>query len=139
MKTISIALISAAVLALAGCQKASPPADSLPSPAPAVVADAKPARTDVVFTVTPGQVHMCDGRDRVVSEISWQVTDPSVATVKVEIDTTTDPTRKTFAAGGATGAQKTGDWVVKGVRFHLIDAGSGTELASHEVIGLPCN
>lgn len=132
---------AAAVLALGGCQKAAPPADSLPAPAPveAGTADATAQSSDVVFTVTPGEVHMCDGRDRVVSEVSWRVTDPAVSTVKVEIDTETDPARKVFTSGGATGSEKTGDWVVKGVRFHLMDGVSGKELASHQVAGLPCN
>jgi hypothetical protein len=130
----------AALLALAGCQKAAPPADSLPAPSPAGTTEAaRPAATGVTFKVEPGQVHMCDGRDRVVSKVSWQVTDPAVTTVRVEIDTATDPARKTFTAGGATGSEKTGDWVVQGVRFHLMDATTGKELASHQVAGLPCN
>lgn len=137
-KTPLIAL--AALLVLAGCQKAAPPADSLPAPSQAGATEAaKPAANGVVFTVVPGEVHMCDGRDRVVSEVSWQVADPAVTTVKVEVDTTTDPARKTFTAGGATGSEKTGDWVVQGVRFHLMDAATGKELASHQVAGLPCN
>jgi len=137
-KTSLLAL--AALLVLAGCQKAAPPADSLPAPSQAGAAEArKPAADGVTFAVEPGQVHMCDGRDRVVSQVSWQVTDPAVTTVKVEIDTATDPARKTFTAGGATGSEKTGEWVVKGVRFHLMDAATGKELASHEVAGLPCN
>lgn len=137
-KTSLLAL--AALLALAGCQKAAPPADSLPAPSPAGKTEAaKPAADGVTFTVVPGQVHMCDGRDRVVSEVSWQVTDPAVTTVRVEIDTATDPARKTFTAGGATGSEKTGDWVVQGVRFHLMDAATGKQLASHQVAGLPCN
>lgn len=112
-KTPLIAL--AALLVLAGCQKAAPPADSLPAPSQAGATEAaKPAANGVVFTVVPGEVHMCDGRDRVVSEVSWQVADPAVTTVKVEVDTTTDPARKTFTAGGATGSEKTGDWVVQG-------------------------
>lgn len=133
-------IASLLLLALAGCQKAKPPADSLPAPTQAPGAEAASAMADgVVFKVVPGEVHMCDGRDRVVSDVSWQVSDPAVSTVKVEIDTATDTKRKTFTAGGSVGSEKTGDWVVQGVRFHLMDGATGKELALHEVIGLPCN
>jgi len=141
MNSIKTPIIaSLLLLAVAGCERAEPPADSLPAPIQTPSADAAKATADgVVFKVVPGEVHMCDGRDRVVSDVSWQVSDPAVSTVKVEIDTATDPNRKTFTAGGATGSEKTGDWVVRGVRFHLLDGATGKELASHEVTGLPCN
>ena len=131
-------VLSLALFASLGCQKVQPPADSLPTE-PGVAAAPQAVPADVVFTVEPGQVHMCDGRDRVASDVSWQVNVPDVTTVRIEVDTAADAVRKTFAAGGAGGSEKTGDWVVQGVRFHLVDAATGKELASHEVKGLPCN
>ena len=144
---IVLMMVSAVGLG-AGCSRNQPPADSLPNAAPPAASDAgtatqpaekaAPVNALADFSVEPGVVHACDGQDRVVSTVKWQVKDPSVATVKVEVDSTDDPTRKTFTAGGATGEAQTGDWVGNGVRFHLIDAASGKELASHEVTSLPC-
>ena len=142
------ALIVLMVGLSAGCSKNQPPADSLPNPAPPAASaapatgapadQAPPANALADFSVEPGVVHACDGQDRVVSTVKWQVKDPSVATVRVEVDSTDDATRKTFTAGGATGEAQTGDWVGAGVRFHLVDAASGKELATHEVTSLPC-
>lgn len=144
---IVLMMVSAVGLS-GGCSRNQPPADSLPNPAPAAASDAStaasaadkapPANALADFSVEPGVVHACDGQDRVVSTVKWQVKDPAVATVKVEVDSTEDATRKTFTAGGATGEAQTGDWVGAGVRFHLIDAASGKELATHEVTSLPC-
>lgn len=137
--------VAISAVGLVACSRNTPPADSLPVPAtaettaPAAAAGtttAAPSPVDLL--VEPGVVHMCDGQDRVVSTVKWRVDDAAVSTVRIEVDSTQDPERKTFAAGGATGEAKTGDWVVAGVRFHLVDATTGKELASHEVTGLPC-
>lgn len=143
MTTKSLTLFAALVLAgLVACSRNTPPVDSLPVPSttgsPDPAGAAAPASSPVDFLVEPGVVHMCDGQDRVVSTVKWRVDDASVSTVRIEVDSTQDPERKTFAAGGATGEAKTGDWVVAGVRFHLVDAATGKDLAKHEVSGLPC-
>lgn len=149
MKKIN-SLVLIAVISLAGlsaCTQNAPPTDSLPVPATAAVDNAvapAPVETAPVvnpladFTVEPGVVYACDGRDRVVSTVKWQVKDPSVTTVKVQVDTAEEPERKTFTAGGATGEAVTGEWVGKGVRFHLVDAATDKQLASYEVTSLPC-
>lgn len=141
-------LVMLAAFSIAGaCSKHTPPADSLPLPASAstsVAADAGPPVADLPknaladFTVEPGEVFACDGRDRVISTVKWQVKDPSVATVKVEVDSAQGSERQTFAAGGNVGEARTGEWVVAGVRFHLIDGATNKELASYEVTSLPC-
>ena len=130
-------------VACVGCAPKEPASDSLPISADTPV-DANPgegAATDAMradFTVEPADVHMCDGQDRVVSTVKWQVKDPMVSTVRVEVDGDANAERKVFAAGGASGESKTGDWVVAGVRFHLVDAATGKELGLHVVKGLPC-
>lgn len=143
-------LILYAVVSLAGlsaCTQNAPPADSLPVPATVVADNTRapvPAETApevnplADFTVEPGVVYACEGRDRVEATVKWQVKDPAVSTVKVDVDSINDPERKTFAAGGAIGEKRTDDWVVAGVRFHLLDGASGKELATHEVTSLPC-
>lgn len=144
MKFISMAFCAlVSVAALSACSKSPPPADSLPVPAPAAAtpADAPAAEPGTAladFSVTPGHVYSCEGRDRAVSVVKWQVKDPAVATVRVEVDTALEPERKTFTNGGNTGEETTGEWVAAGVRFHLVDAASGKELAKHEVTSLPC-
>lgn len=139
---MNIKLITALTLTLvstlAGCSKDSPPAE-LPSSTPAAVeSPVAPAASLADFSVVPGEVYACEGRDRTVSTVKWRVKDASIATVRIEVDSAQDPTRKTFAAGGASGEAVTGEWVVAGVRFHLVDAASGKELANYEMKNLPC-
>ena len=142
------ALLSMA--ALAACSNNQPPADGLSVPAApaadAPAADASATSTPAPpvvnpladFTVDPGVVYACEGRDRVVATVKWQVKDPAVLSVKVEVDSAADPARKTFASGGAIGEALTEEWVGAGVRFHLSDLTSGKELATYEVTSLPC-
>lgn len=152
MKKVNTLILCAVVsmVGLVACTQNTPPADSLPIPAPGAAKNAAapgpgtttpaPAVNPLAdFTVEPGVVYACDGRDLVVATVKWQVKDPAVATVKVEMDTAADPRRKTFAAGGATGEARTDKWVVAGVRFHLLDGATGKELATHEVTSLPCH
>lgn len=151
MKTTTLALSALVlVVGLAACKQNTPPADGLPaaaapvadtsSPAPAPPGPAVPAvNTDVDFTVEPAVVYACEGRDRTAATVKWAVRDPSVVTVKVEIDTATNPSRQTFTVGGAAeGEAKTEEWVGAGTRFHLLDAATGKELANYEVSSLPC-
>lgn len=145
---MKLRICAAAVAVLAGvsaCSKIEPPADSLPMQSPgtaqSAAAPAGPVSANsplADFSVDPGQVHACEGRDRVVSAVKWHVKDPAITEVHVDVDTATQP-RTTFASGGGTGKDKTNDWVVAGVRFHLVDAKSGKELASYEVTSLPCD
>ncbi len=142
-----IAMATLACLMMSSCGQGTAPAnDSLPSPSTGVpLATQVPAQVgsegsaDVTFVVDPAVVHACDGKDRVVSNVTWRVDHPAVTTIRVEVDAGADSTRKVFTAGGATGAAETGDWVVAGVRFHLVDAASGNELAMREISSLPCN
>lgn len=147
---LTITLLAAAMLGLAACSQNPPPADSLPIPGPAASSAAAPAAatgvgtgtllSDTVeyFTVDPGQVFACDGRDRATSTVKWKINDPSVTTVKLQVNTAADPERKTFATEGGSGEAKTENWVVAGVRFYLVDAGTGKDLASYEVTSQPC-
>lgn len=90
------------------------------------------------LSVDPGYVYACDGRDQVVSLVKWHVKDLAVTEVRVDVHKGNEP-RSEFSRGGGTGQEKTNDWVVDGVWFHLMDAKSGKELASYKVTSLPCN
>lgn len=123
-----------ALVGLTGCtQDAAPVADS------GSAAAAPPAANPLVdFAIEPAVVSACEGATPVVATVKWAVKDPAVTSIKVEVDSASEPQRKTFAAGGASGEARTEQWVVEGLRFHLVDAASGGELATYEVTSQPC-
>ena len=144
--TISLAL----ALALTACSRSAPPADNLPSttaaaraaapagsasaaaPAPAVV-------SDVAFSVEPGSVYNCEGRDRTISTVKWNVTRPGVNEIKVQVMGPGDTQKKTLAVMRPVGEAATGNWVAKGVKFDLVNSETGEQLATYTVNSLPCN
>lgn len=91
-----------------------------------------------IFSVVPGHVYACPGKDRTISKVSWKVKDPTVTTVDVLINSSNDESMKLFAQGGATGDAVTGNWVGAGVKFHLVDVRTKKVLATHEVMMMPC-
>lgn len=124
-------------LLAAGCERPQPtaasslPSDPVSAPSPEIAAPA--ASTDVTFAVDPPNAVDCTGAVAYQANVTWTVSRPGVATVRVELDGEGQPERKVFARGGAAGEAQTGAWVTQGLRFHLVDESSGTELASHEV------
>lgn len=135
-KTMLVAMLC---VVAAGCQQQPPPTDGVPSEGlPADVVAAAQAPSDAVLTVEPGNVTTCKDGDRVTSVVKWQVSRPGVETVRIEVDSEAEPTRKTFTMGGATGEATTGDWVGAGVTFRLIEGESNKELAKHVVGVKPC-
>lgn len=140
-------LLVASTVGLVACSKPTAPADSLPvpaassNPAPAVAASSvgKGSTELADFTVDPGQVFGCDGRDRTTSKVKWSVKDGSVVTVKVLVSDKGASGSKVFTAGGNAGEEVTGNWVVAGTHFSLVDGKTGRELASYDVPGLPCH
>lgn len=145
--------LPAAAMVLAACGQAPPP-HALPSDPPPDPADARapapppppaplPAGTatgaaGARLQVAPGHVSRCPGGDRTTAEVSWNA--PGRTSVRIEVGQAGDPAdaRNVFAAGGETGSSTTGDWMVDGLVFHLVDAASGRELASYRVTTLPC-
>lgn len=143
-------LLAAFALGLAACSNPTAPTDSLPPDA--ATTSSAPAKQGAEsssigtgsneladFTVEPGQVFSCDGRDRTISKVKWSVKDPAVATVKVLVGDKESGERKIFTAGGNIGEEVTGNWVVAGTHFSLVDGKTDKELASYEVPALPCN
>lgn len=146
-KALAVALL-ASIAGLAACSKPAPQDDSLPGPgAPAAQAPAAPGQATIGdgsteladFTVDPGQVFNCEGRDRATSKVKWSVKDPAVVTVKILVGDKDAAEKKTFAAGANIGEAMTGDWVGAGVKFFLVDGKDDKLLASYEVPLLPCN
>ena len=146
-KNCRLAAVVALICLSAACKPQSPPADGVPSPstspestsqadAPAAAAPAIP--TDVVFSVDPGNVYACEGRDRTTSLVKWSVSRPGVNSVKVLVSSVEDPEPKTLAVMSPIGEAKTGNWMTAGVTVQLVDAETGAELAKHVVTALPC-
>lgn len=142
--TLAISLSMA--IALSACNRSAPPADSLPSTTvaadvagPASVAAPAPAVvSDVVFTVEPGSVYNCEGRDRTISMVKWNVTRPGVNEIKVQVMGPGDTEKKTLAVMRPIGEAETGNWVSKDVKFDLVNSETGEELATYTVNSLPC-
>ena len=141
-------VLAVSVAGIVGCSKPAPQDDSLPQPdAPAPAAAATPAKATIGdgsteladFTVDPGQVFNCEGRDRATSNVKWSVKDPAIATVKILVSEKGSTETKTFAAGGNIGEAMTGNWVSVGVKFSLVDGKDEKVLASYEVPMLACN
>ena len=148
MKTnfASLVLSLSVALALAACNRSAPPADGLPSttdasaPAmPSSIAAPAPATvSDVSFSVEPGTVYNCEGRDRTTSTVKWNVTRPGVNEIKVQVMGPGDTEKKTLAVMRPVGEAPTGPWVAKDVKFDLVNSETGEELATYTVNSLPC-
>lgn len=142
-------LLAVSVAGIAGCSKPAPQDDSLPQPGTSASAATAPApaiatigdgSTELAdFTVDPGQVFNCEGRDRATSKVAWSVKDPAVVTVKILVADKGSDEKKTFAAGANVGEAMTGNWVAAGAHFFLVDGANEKVLASYEVPSLPCN
>lgn len=146
----NVAISLALALALTACSRSAPPADNLPSTTTATgdAAPASPASvaapapvvvSDVSFSVEPGSVYNCEGRDRTISTVKWNVTRPGVNEIKVQVMGPGDTQKKTLAVMRPVGEAATGNWVSKGVKFDLVNSETGEELATYTVNSLPCN
>ena len=139
-------LLVALVLVLGACSEQNAPAETSAAPGAAEAPAAAVAIPEVGtgsteladFTVTPGHVFACEGRDHVTSTLKWLVKDPTVVTVKVLVGDRGTTERKTFAASASSGEAVTGNWVGDGTHFYLVDGATGKELASYEVPSHPC-
>ena len=159
MRAIAVAVV---LYMLVGCSKpVSLPQDHLPVPADYQPLRARDigARTDsaattgtpaappiagstampgVTLQVNPDVIPGCDPLAKIASTIHWQVTAAAITRVTLEISEDSHSVRKLFAQGGANGEAITGNWVAQGMQFHLLDAATGKELATHVVIHHPC-
>ena len=93
----------------------------------------------MTFSVEPGNVYACEGRDRTVSKVTWDVQRPEVKSIKVLVSDAANPEPKTLAAMAPKGEAETGNWVVAGLKVELVDGETGKQLAMHMVNALPCN
>ena len=125
---------------MAACSNSAPP-QALPSDEGFAEAQARLAAPREVTTrqamlsATPGRVGACPGAGRIQSKLAWKT---QVASVKLEVTSGPNEPRRLFAAGAGVGAAETGDWVVEGTHFYLVDAASGGQLAMLRIDAVNC-
>lgn len=79
-----------------------------------------------LLTVEPANPQACDSKGPVVAVVRWKSTHPQVRVMETNPG---EPTRL-FSGGGYAGQATTGAWVVAATRFTLVDAATGTTLAT---------
>lgn len=127
--------------ALTACEQSAAPtpvAEQAPVAEAATLAEAAPAPStalagqNALLSADPGSANCETGTD---VELSWDVSSrPEIANVEVWVGA--EPTL--FAAGGATGAQKSGPWVKPGMSFILRNKADSAELDRVTIAGPAC-
>lgn len=93
---------------------------------------------DTVFSISPGTFAVCKAVDgAVVGTAKWDVTSQGVKEVAVYVESPDNP-RKLWLNGGATGEEKTGNWVFDQTKFILKDRLSDREIAQLTIVATPC-
>lgn len=89
--------------------------------------------------VSPGAISTCDPASRMRSRVSWHVDASPHTHIKVMVADPGSSQYKLFASGGTQGSIVTGDWVMPGTSFTLIDARTGVQLASYNIVAAGCS
>jgi hypothetical protein len=103
-----------------------------------IATEAPVASGPYALRVKPGVVFHCSGRDRAVAQVSWSSADSALALVDIRVAGPGERGSKLFAHGGPQGTAMTGNWVVEGVKFIMVDPSTGRILATREVVGRAC-
>jgi hypothetical protein len=107
---------AATILAACGKNPPEPPVATLPY-----------IESGVTFTITPTDAP-CGAKGQYVADVSWSV--PPTSSEKVEVQVGAAE-RNVFAKSNArTGSERTGQWVVPGLTFYLIDRDAEQVLAA---------
>jgi hypothetical protein len=77
-----------------------------------------------VLTINPNPIVLTPGATYGKATLNW--TAPGVSKTEVHVNSATGPL---FAAGTSTGSGTTGNWIVDGFQFFLVDATAHTTLA----------
>jgi len=119
----------AASLGACGQSEQQPNLDATKS-APAAPATALATEASgVMLTVQPAYVDGCKPDQSIVAKLNWH---SNVTKVQVLVTNPGQPTRL-FSESGFTGSAKTGDWVVAGTEFKLVDPATNHVLATRVV------
>lgn len=81
---------------------------------------------DIPFVANPNPATVCDGKTRGKTELTWA----DVGAVEIRLDA---PDGKLFAMASGAGSKETGEWVMDGQKFLLVDTPTGQVLAESDV------
>jgi hypothetical protein len=81
---------------------------------------------DIPFVANPNPAMVCDGKTRGMTELTWA----DVGAVEIRLDA---PDGKLFTMGNGAGSKETGEWVMDGQKFLLLDRPTGQVLAESDV------
>lgn len=116
----AVTSIAAFAGSLAACGQGGQPSNSNAAASRIVAQSAvTPATnaTEATLTIQPGNVDGCRPDQPMVARLNWR---SNIAKVQVLVTNPGQPTRL-FSESGFTGSAKTGNWVVAGTKFELVD------------------
>lgn len=116
-----------------GGQQPSPSAATGTSAARPAVASTTDA-SGATLTVQPTSVDGCAPDQPIVARLNWH---SNVAKMQVLVTNPGQPTRL-FSESGFTGSAKTGNWVIAGTKFELVDSATKHVLATRIMSAGPC-
>lgn len=110
--------------------------------APSSVASSQPDATldtnvaGATLMVQPASIDGCTPNQPIVATVSWRSPVPKN---RVMVTSPGQVSPQLFSESGYSGSAKTGEWVVNGTRFALIDASNQHLLAERTVTMTPCS
>lgn len=147
MRIITTCMLLAIGLAACSQEAPTPPSENpakaeVPEttdvPVAAPTTAARESTGDSIFSVSPGSFSACDATDGAVVGIAkWDVSAQGVSEVALYVESPGNA-RKLWLNGGATGEEKTGNWVFDQTKFTLKDRLSDKEIAQLTVVAIPC-
>lgn len=133
-----VATIAVFVGLVAACSHGEQQPDSTNDVASTVVAQSTvtPATnaSGATLTVQPVNVDGCKPDQPMVARLNWR---SNIAKVRVLVTNPGQPTRL-FSESGFAGSAKTGNWVVAGTKFELVDPVTEHVLATRIMSAGPC-
>ena len=107
-------------------------ADHTPKSGTILVPQVTTSKPSIKFGIDIQNNTCSDKGDGKIGTVTWTVSDPSVAHVKVMAGT------QEFTYAGDSGKEVTGPWVSKATALSLLDAATGKQLADLKVVAQPC-
>ena len=135
-KIVQLASLSSLVLSaclISACSDGDKnDADHTPKSGSILVPQVTTSNANVKFGIDIQNNTCSDKGDGKIGTVTWTVSDPGIAHVKVMAGT------QEFTYAGDSGKEVTGPWVSKATTFSLLDAATGKQLADLKVVAQPC-
>lgn len=90
----------------------------------------------VVFVMTPSVIDNCDSLNHTI-DVDWDVNALGVKSVTIYADDG-ESEQKVWVKGGASGHEKTGNWIKNNSTLRLTDSVTGKVLALHQFHEIDC-